>query len=194
MSYVDLLKPVAPVAPENTDDGVTMAPVTPVTPGYLAEVTDKSLITKTVTPVTPVTPANNDSQVQSPTEGEPSNPCPACGGGHFYLADLLWWCSQCDPADGLPQATLSVTGGRLPTGTKQDIGAAIRAAVADLPIDADEFRAWLDADDLKDVAAGRIPAATLRAYAVDLIKRGPRDLGATVGGVRVGLYTKENKL
>lgn len=120
---------------------------------------------------------------------EPSAPCTTCAGGHYYQLAGVWRCSWCDPTDQTPAATLTVAGGRLRCGEPQDPYAVIHAAVAGLPITAAEFRAWCAREDLADIARGLIPVHTVRAYARELVRQGPRDLGATAyGAARVQTY------
>lgn len=128
----------------------------------------------------------------TPTTDEhgPTEFCSLCGCGNYHQTerDGPWLCSACHPRTGTSTATLTIPGGRIPSGARHNVDAVIAEAVSGLPITGAEFRVWCDPDDLADIAAGLIPVATVRAYAQELVRQGPRELGTTVGGVRVCTY------
>lgn len=104
---------------------------------------------------------------------EPTEPYSACSAGSYHQTEPggPWLCSVCTPRTEPPAATLTVPGGRSPTRKAQNPDTIIAAAVDGLPITASEFRAWLNPDDLADIAAGRIPVDTVRGYAGEFARQ-----------------------
>lgn len=144
--------------------------LSPVVPGASPATGDSgNRATAGMSPVSPVVPGTGDN-----IEGtaEPTEPCTACGCSAYYRSDRggPWRCWSCLPPARGPVALHVVPGGKVPAGDAQDVGAVLAAAVDGLDITADEIRHAMDAADLGDVAAGRIGAATVRAFSEHLLE------------------------
>lgn len=144
--------------------------LSPVVPGSCPATGDsRKRATAGMSPVSPVVPgAGDDIETNAP----PAKPCSACGCGACYQAEggHQWVCWACHPPERGPVALHLVTGGHMPAGEPQDFDTALAAAVAGLELSVDDVRRAMDAEDLADVAAGRISPATVRAFAEHMVE------------------------
>lgn len=105
------------------------------------------------------------------TDKRPREPCPACGSGAFYQAERggPWRCWGCHPPAHGPVALITVPGGRVPEGEPQDAAAVLAEVAAAAGVSVARLKAALSAEDLDDIAAGRVGARELRAFAEHLL-------------------------
>lgn len=105
-------------------------------------------------------------------DAEPTGPCPACRSGAYYRDERggPWRCWGCHPPAHGPVALHVVPGGQVPAGKPQDVNAVLVEAAAAAGMPVARVKAALSAEDLDDIAAGRVGARELRAFAEHLLE------------------------
>ena len=100
-----------------------------------------------------------------PENSPPTEPCPACGNGGYYVADAQWYCGFCEPATVEPAVYRGVVGGRVPDGEHQHLQDFLQRAVKGLEVDVETLEQQLSRDDIDDITHGRMKIAAVRGFA-----------------------------